>query len=97
MLTMTDPNAFDPTASTLAVQEAVRSHDRDELHKLVSDHFVFSSSRSITRLGESGYSERPGRAEWIAAAESINCKKFEIDHIRSIDLGSTVVIDLRLS
>ena len=94
---MIEANRFDTSASTWALQEAVRTHDLDELRRLVSDHFVFSSSRSITRLGESGYSEQPGKAEWITAAESINWRKFEIDHIRSIDLGDTVVVDSRLT
>ena len=94
---MTEPNTFDAGGATLALQEAVRTHNHDRLYELVSDRFVFLSGRSITRVGESGYSEQPGKAEWITAAESISWIKFEIDHIRSIDLGSTVVVDCRLS
>jgi ketosteroid isomerase-like protein len=88
---------FDPRAMTERLQEAVRTHDVARLQEMVSERMIFASSRSLLRLGYSGFAEFNGRVEWIAAATVIPWVRFDVHEVRAVTLAHAVVVDSRMS
>ncbi len=67
---------------TRELQEAVRAHDPARLDALVSERLVFASARQIGRVG---------KAEFVAAAMSIEWQRFDCSEFRILDLDVVVV------
>lgn len=88
---------FDPLTATQRLQEAVRCNDVGALQDLVSERMLFASARSLLTFGASGFTELLGRDEWLAAARHVEWVRFDVQRVRSLDLGAVMVVDCRLT